>query len=68
MFKDMLGNMPTKTKEHRQQDLALVPSAPGEVLDGNAAEGGDAVFGHASEDGPNYRNACHLCDNKSSRT
>lgn len=40
------------------QDLAPIPSAAGEVFDNGTAEGGDAVFGHANEDGPNYRNAC----------
>lgn len=28
-----------------------------EVFDNGTAEGRDAVFGHANEDGPNYRNA-----------
>lgn len=50
--------MTIKAKDNRApQDLALVPSAPGEVRDDDAAEGGDAVFGHTNEDGPNYRNA-----------
>lgn len=50
--------MTSKTKDDQPpQDLALVPSAPGEVFDSGAAEGGDAVFGHANEDGPNYRSA-----------
>lgn len=39
-----------------------MPSAPGEVVDDILAEGGDAVFGQTSEEGPNYRNARRLDD------
>jgi hypothetical protein len=58
MPSNILSNMTSKTKDDQHlRDLAPVPSAPGEVIDSGAAEGGDAVFGHVDEDGPNYRDA-----------
>lgn len=54
-----LLKMTSSTKEDQHmRDLAPVPSAVGEVFDNGTTEGGDAVFGHANDDGPNYRNVC----------
>ncbi|GAB7365634.1 hypothetical protein MBLNU230_g6698t1 [Neophaeotheca triangularis] len=49
--------MTSKTRDDKHLgDLAPVPSAPGEVIDGGEVEEGDAVFGLVQGGGPNYRN------------
>lgn len=57
MSSNVLGKTTSKTRDDKDLgDLAPVPSAPGEVIDGGEVEEGDAVFGLVQGGGPNYRN------------